>query len=117
MTNLQECLEEIIAKGSGYVIHSSERAGAHSTSDWDPAALLADMQVESPLMLTDHAWTDWTILTDGSQSCTIPYGIRGSSSGQRAIPGYGILRVYTSAHMQRSARVEILPSTAFRLGR
>jgi hypothetical protein len=117
MTNLLECLQEVIAKGPGYVIHSSLRAGAHSTSDWDPAALLADMQFESPLVLTDHAWTEWTILADGSQSCSIPYGIRGSSSGQRGIPGYGTLRVFTSAHMPKSARVEILPSTEFRLGR
>jgi len=68
------------------------------------------------LMLTDHAWTDWTILTDGSPSCSIPYGIRGSSSGQRAIPGYGTLRVYTLAHMQKGARVEIAPIMEFRRG-
>ena len=117
MMNLRECLEEVIAKGPGFVIHSSERVGVHSTSDWDPATLLADIQLESPLVLTDHAWTDWTILTDGSQSCSIPYGMRGSSSGQRAIPGYGTLRVYTSAHMQKDARIEILPATEFRLGR
>ena len=117
MTNLQECLEEIIAKGPGYVIHSSERAGAKSTSDWDPAALLVDIQFESPLVLTDHAWTDWTLLTDGSQSCSITYGVRGSSSGQRAIPGYGTLHVYTSAHMQKCARVEFLPAMDFRFVR
>ncbi len=116
MTNLLECLQEVIAKGPGYVIHSSLRAGVHSTSDWDPAALLADIQFESPLVLTDHAWTDWTILTDGSPSCSISYGVRGSSSGQRAIPGYGTLRVFTLAHMQRSVGVVPTPITAFRLG-
>ena len=117
MMNLQECLQEVIEKGPGFVIHSSERAGAKSTSDWDPAELLVDIQFESPLVLTDHAWTDWMLLTDGSQACSIAYGIRGSSSGQRAIPGYGTLRVYTSAHLQTRTRVEILPSTPFRLGR
>lgn len=117
MTNLQECLQEVIAKGPGFVIHSSERAGASFTSDWDPAALLADIQFESPLVLTDHAWNDWTLLTDGSQSCSITYGVRGSSSGQRAVPGYGTLHVYTSAHMQKSARVEYLPKLDFSLGR
>jgi hypothetical protein len=115
--NLQDCLEEVIAKGPGFVIHSSERTGAHLTTDWDPAALLADIQFESPLVLTDHAWTDWMLLTDGSQSCSIIYGIRGSSSGQRAIPGYGLLHVYTSAHVQKSARVKIAPIMEFRLDR
>jgi hypothetical protein len=114
MTTLLECLQEVIAKGPGFVIHSSLRAGANSTSDWDPAALLADIQFESPLVLTDHAWTDWTILTDGSQSCTIPYGVRGSTSGQRGIPGYGTLRVYTSAHMQMDGRVDRPVTTEFR---
>lgn len=115
--NLQDCFEEVIAKGPGFVIHSSERVGAHRTSDWDPAALLEDIRFESPLVLTDHAWTDWMLLTDGTLSCSIIYGIRGLSSGQRAIPGYGILHVYTTGHVQRPARVEVLPLTEFRFGR
>jgi hypothetical protein len=100
MTNVQDCLLEVIAKGPGYVIHSSERAGIDRKSEWEPSVLLADIQQESPRLLADHAWTEWTILADGSQSCAIVYGIHGGPPGERAVLGYGSLRVFELRHKQ-----------------
>ena len=104
MTNVQDCLLEVIAKGPGYVIRSSERAGIDRESEWEPRALLADIQQESPRLLADHAWTEWIILADGSQSCAIVYGIRGGPPGDRAILGYGTLRAFELRHKQQVER-------------
>jgi hypothetical protein len=92
MTTVQDCLQELIAKGKGYVIHSSLLAGADKTSDWEPAALLADMQQTSPGILEDHAWTEWIARPHGTSVCYIHYGIPGSSLSHREVPGYGHLR-------------------------
>ena len=118
MTNIQDCLLEVIAKGPGYVIHSSERAGIDRVSDWEPSALLADIQQKSPRLLVDHAWTEWTMLADGSQSCAIVYGIRGGPPGDRAILGYGHLRAFESRHKQKVERAADTSLTkGFLLGR
>lgn len=101
MTNVQDCLREVIAKGPGYVIRSSEQAGIDRKSEWEPAALLADIQQESPRLLADHAWTEWIILADGSQSCAIVYGMRDGPPGERAILSYGHLRAFESRHKQK----------------
>ena len=100
MTNVQDCLLEVIAKGPGYVIHSSERAGIGRMFDWEPSTLLADIQQESPRLLADHAWTEWTFLADGSQSCAIVYGMRDGPPGQRAVLGYGSLHAFEVGHKQ-----------------
>jgi hypothetical protein len=106
MTTVQDCLQEVIAQGPDYVIHSSIRTGAHRTADWDPRVLLADMQVESPQTLRDHAWTEWSVLADGSHSCAIVYGKRGDSPGERGVLGYGVLHAYESWHKQTLVRGE-----------
>ena len=106
MTTVQDCLEEVIAQGPGYVIHSSIRVGVHRTTDWEPSALLADIQIESPNVLRDHAWTEWRRLADGSQSCAIVYGKRSDSPGERGVLGYGVLHAYESWHKQAVARSE-----------
>lgn len=104
MTNVQDCLLEVIAKGPGYVIRSAERAGIDRESEWEPAALLADIQQESPRLLTDHAWTEWIILADGSQSCAIVCGMRDGPPGERALLGYGTLRAFELRHKQKVER-------------
>jgi hypothetical protein len=116
-STVQDCLQEIIARGSGYVVSSSTHIGAQRTVEWEPSALLADMRRESPNVLLDHAWTEWSRLADGSQSCAIVYGKVGASPGERGVPGYGLLHVYESWHQQRITRSkDILASTGFRLG-
>jgi hypothetical protein len=106
MTTVQDCLQEVIAQGSDYVIHSSIRVGVHRTTAWEPSALLADIQVESPNLLRDHAWIEWSRLADGSRSCAIIYGKRSDSPGERGVLGYGVLHAYESWHKQTVARGE-----------
>lgn len=116
-STVQDCLQEIIARGSGYVVSSSPHIGAQRTVEWEPSALLADMLRESPNLLLDHAWTEWNRLADGSQSCAIVYGKVGVSPGERGVPGYGLLHVYESWHQPRRTRSkDILVSTGFQLG-
>ena len=103
-STVQDCLQEVIARGSGYVVSSSTHIGAQRTVEWEPSALLADMQRESPNVLLDHAWTEWSRLADGSQSCAIVYGKVGASPGERGVPGYGLLHVYESWHLQKTTR-------------
>src|SRR5690242_6709889 len=117
MTNVQDCLLEVIAKGPGYVIGSAERAGIDRKSEWEPAALLADIQQESPRLLADHAWTEWIILADGSQSCAIIYGVHGGPPGERAILGYGHLRAFESRHKQNIDQADTSLTKGFLLGR
>ena len=115
-STVQDCLQEIIARGSGLVVESSSHIGAQRTVEWEPSALLADMRRESPNVLLDHAWTDWNRLADGSQSCGIVYGKVGASPGERGVPGYGILHVYELWHQQRTKRSkDISASMDFRL--
>ena len=117
MTNVQDCLLEVIAKGPGYVIRSAERAGIDRKSEWEPTALLAAIQQESPRLLADHAWTEWIILADGSQSCAIIYGIHGGPPGERAILGYGHLRAFESRHKQNIDQADTSLTKGFLLGR
>jgi hypothetical protein len=117
MMNVQDCLQEVIAKGPGYVIHSSGQEGPARTTDWEPSALLADIQQESPRLLADHAWTEWTTLADGSQTCAIVYGIHGGPPGNRAILGYGSLRAFESWHKRQIERVTAPATNGFYLGR
>jgi hypothetical protein len=106
MTTVQDCLQEVIAQGPGYVIHSSIRAGVDRTMDWEPSALLADIQAESPAVLRDHAWTEWRRLADGSLSCAIVAGKRSDSAGERGVLGYGVLHAYETWHKQAVVRGE-----------
>jgi hypothetical protein len=116
-STVQDCLQEIIARGSGYVVSSSTHIGAQRTVEWEASALLADMRRESPNVLLDHAWTEWSRLADGSQSCAIVYGKVGASPGERGVPGYGLLHVYEVWHQHRITRSQdSLASTGFRLG-
>ena len=93
MTSVQDCLEEVIARGAGYVIRS-DASGAYRPSQWEPAALLADLQHEAPNTLRDHAWTEWSVLRDGSATCSINYGVAGVALGHMGVPGYGHLRAF-----------------------
>lgn len=106
MTNLQDCLQEIIAKGSGYFIRSSFLASAHEATEWESTALLDDMWQKSPGVLDDHAWTEWTIRQGIGSTCAIHYGIRGSSLGHRDIPGYGRLRAFEQSQRRHASTGE-----------
>lgn len=106
MTTVQDCLQEVIALGPGYVIHSTSTARTSRMADWEPSALLADMQVQAPNVLNNHARTEWHVLADRSQSCAIVYGKRSDAPGERGVPGYGVLHAYESWHKQQVARVE-----------
>ena len=116
-STVHDCLQEIIARGPGFVVVSSTHIGAQRTVEWEPSALLADMLRESPNVLSDHAWTEWSHLADGSQTCAIVYGKVGASPSERGVPGYGLLHAYEVWHQQRTTRSkDILASTGFRLG-
>ncbi len=99
MTSLQDCLEEVIARGAGYCIRS-DAPGAYRSSQWEPAVLLADMQHEAPNTLQDHAWTEWSALRDGSATCSIHYGVKGVALGHMGVPGYGHLRAFVLSQKQ-----------------
>jgi hypothetical protein len=116
-STIQDCLQEIIARGPGYVVSSSPHIGAQRTVEWEPSVLLADMLRESPNVLLDHAWTEWSHLADGSQSCAIVYGKVGAPPGERGVPGYGLLHVYELWHQQKTKHSKVtLVSTGFDLG-
>src|SRR5262249_42865916 len=104
MATVRDCLIEVIALGSGYVIRTSVRSGPQRTTDWEPGALLAYIEEESPGVLADHAWTEWSHLADGSQTCAIVYGRAGSPPGERGVPGYGTMHAYEMQHLQQVAR-------------
>ena len=104
MATVRDCLNEVIAVGSGYVIRTSVRSGPQRTTDWEPSALLAYMEDESPGVLADQAWTDWSQLADGSQTCAIVYGRVGAAPGERGVPGYGAMHAYEARHLQEEAR-------------
>jgi hypothetical protein len=94
MTNLYDCLQEVIGQGPGYFIRSSAAEGARGTTEWEPPALLADMLRTSPGVLEDHAWAEWAVLPGGSRTCIIHYGVFGASLGYQDVPGYGGLRAF-----------------------
>jgi hypothetical protein len=93
MTNLLDCMQEMIALDHGYFIRS-DSPGPYRPSQWDPATLLADMRRQSPLVLDDFAWTEWSTHRGGGRTCSINYGRAGFSLGHREVPGYGHLRVF-----------------------
>jgi hypothetical protein len=103
MTNLLECLQEVIALGPGEFIRT-DSAGSYRPSQWEPTALLDDMQHESPLMLDDYAWTEWSDLPGGGRTCSINYGRLGVSLGHQEVPGYGHLRVFELSHRRPESR-------------
>jgi hypothetical protein len=92
MTSLQDCLQEVIAKGPGYFIRAGTPA-AYRPSQWEPAALLAEMRRAAPGLLDDPAWMEWSTLPGGSTAGSIQPGVFGRSLGHQPIPGYGRLRV------------------------
>ncbi len=96
MATLQDCMQEMVDLGAAYFIRS-DAPGAYRPSQWEPAALLADMQVEAPGVLLDPAWTEWTTLPNGSKTCSIHYGTVGRSISHREVPGYGHLRAFEAS--------------------
>jgi hypothetical protein len=58
MTSQRDCLEEVIGKGAGLVIHTSIPTGAQRTVEWEPVALLAHLQRFSPGVLGARAWRE-----------------------------------------------------------
>jgi hypothetical protein len=92
VTTVQDCVNEIIAKGPGYFIRGSAPSGAQAVIEWDPAHLLEDMRQKSPQVLEDKAWTQWSIRPDIGSTCIIHYGVREFSLGYMEVPGYGHLR-------------------------
>ena len=95
-TTLEQCMQELVALGTGFYV-VSDAPGAYRPSQWESAALLADMEVESPGVLRDHAWTEWSMLRNGTKSCSINYGMLGRSLSHLEIPGYGHLRAFESS--------------------
>jgi hypothetical protein len=104
MATVRDCLNEVIALGSGYMIRTSVRTDSQRKTDWEPSALLAYIEAESPGVLADHAWTEWSQFADGSQTCAIVYGRVGASPSERGIPGYGVVHAYEAWHLQKEAR-------------
>lgn len=93
-TTVQECMQEIIAKGSGYFIRSSVPGGSRAATEWEPTSLLADMRQNAPGILDDLAWTEWSDRSLIGTSCFIHYGSRGSSLAHQEVPSYGHLRAF-----------------------
>jgi hypothetical protein len=112
MTNLLDCMQEVIALGPGEFIRT-DSAGPYRPSQWEPTALLDDMQHESPLMLDDYAWTEWSDLPGGGRTCSINYGRFGVSLGHQEVPGYGHLRVFELSH-RRPESLDIARSPSAR---
>ena len=107
VTSLRDCLEEVIARGSGLFIRSYNIPGAHRRSEWDPAELLAELEVESPGVLEDGAWGEWVTRPGIGLTYSINYGQLGFSVSHQEVPGYGRLRALEVA--QRHV-VDTLPS-------
>lgn len=103
MTTVQDCLREVIAKGPGYFIRGAVPAGTHVAMEWDPTALLEDMQQKLTGVLDDHAWTEWSVRPDIGVTCFIHYGVRGFSLGYMEVPGYGNLRVLELAQKRQTS--------------
>jgi hypothetical protein len=93
MTTVNDCMQEIIAKGPGYFIRGGVPSGEQVAAEWDPTALLEDMQHHLPGVLEDHAWTEWSVRPDIGVICLVHYGVRGFSLGYMEVPGYGKLCV------------------------
>ena len=113
MATLQDCMEEVVALGDAYFIRS-DAPGAYRPSQWESAALLADMQAEAPGVLLDPAWTEWSTLPNGSKTCSIHYGRAGRSISHREVPGYGHLRVF-EASQRRPEQTGLLGNSLDRI--
>ena len=116
MTSLQDCLQEVIAKGPGYFIRAGTPA-AYRPSQWEPAALLAEMRREAPGLLDDPAWMEWSTLPGGSTEGSIQPGVFGRSLGHQPIPGYGRLRVLELSQKRAEsvdeARTHTVPANTY----
>ena len=99
MATVRDCLQELVDLGTGFYVHS-DASGAYRPSRWESAALLADMHAESPGVLRDPAWIEWSALPNGSKTCSINYGTRGTSNSHREVPGYGHLRAFEASQKQ-----------------
>lgn len=106
MTTVQDCMQEIIAKGPGYFIRGGVPSGAHEAREWDPTALLEDMRQNLPGVLEDHAWTEWSVRPNIGVTCVVHYGVRGFSLGYMEVPGYGNLRVLELSQKQLASAGE-----------
>lgn len=100
-TTVQDCMQEIIAKGSGYFNRSSVPGGSRAATEWEPATLLEDMRQNSPGVLDEHAWTEWSVRPAICSSCFIHYGSSGSSLAHREVPSYGHLRALELSQKQQ----------------
>jgi hypothetical protein len=100
MTTLHDCLREVMEKGTGFFIRSYAIPGAYRTSEWVTTTLLTELQNESPGVLEDHAWTEWSQIPGVGTICFIHYGFCGFSPSHREVPGYGHLRVLEQSHQQ-----------------
>ncbi len=96
MTTVQDCIQEVVDLGTGFYVHS-DAPGAYRPSQWESVALLANMHVESPGVLRDPAWIEWSVLLNGTRTCSINYGTLGRSISHREVPGYGHLRAFEAS--------------------
>lgn len=103
MTTVQDCMEEIVAKGSGYFIRSTVSGGTRAVAEWEPATLLEDMRQNVPGLLNDHAWTEWSVRPAIGSSCHIHYGLRGSSLAHQEVPCYGHLRAFELSQKRQTS--------------
>ena len=102
MTNLRDCLEEVIGKGPGLFVRSYAIPGAYRRSEWEPGEFLTELKRESPGVLEDSAWGEWVMRRGMGLTYFIHYGQKGLSLSHREVPGYGHLRVLEAS--QRYAR-------------
>jgi hypothetical protein len=93
MTTLLDCLQEVIGKGTGFFIRGYAVPGAYRTVEWVSTTLLTELQRESPGVLEDHAWTEWSRRPGSDMACFIHYGFYGLSMSHQEVPGFGHLRV------------------------
>lgn len=105
MTTLRDCLQEIIAKGSGYFIRGTVPGGSSEVAEWEPATLLEDMRQNAPGVLDDHAWTEWSVRPAIGSSCFIHYGLRGASLAHREVASYGHLRAFELSQKRQTSTV------------
>jgi hypothetical protein len=101
-STLQDCIQEIIAKGPGYFIRSTMPEGARPVTEWEPTTLLEYMRQNSTGILEDHAWTEWSVRPVIGSNCFIHYGSRGSSLTHLEVPGYGHLRAFELSQRQQT---------------
>jgi hypothetical protein len=97
VTSLRDCLEEVIARGSGFFIRGYNVPGANRRSEWGSAELLAELELESPGVLEDAAWGEWVTRPGIGLTYSIHYGQLGFSVSHQEVPGYGRLRAFEVA--------------------